>query len=57
MIEDETLLAPEHSLKILWERFPTAMNSIGPPSDIVVAPLEKQWDASKNHSHPALTSA
>jgi hypothetical protein len=44
---DETFLVPEHSLKMLWERFPTAMNSVGPASVIVV----------KNHSHQALTSA
>ena len=36
----------EHRLKKLWERFVTAMNSVGLPSEIVV----------KNHSHQALTS-
>jgi hypothetical protein len=39
-------LVPEHCLKRLWERFSTAMNSVGQPSIIVV----------KNHSHQALTS-
>jgi hypothetical protein len=32
------------------------IKSVGPPSIILVAPLEKQRDASKNHFHPALTS-
>jgi len=31
---------------MLWERFATAIKSVGPPSVIVVA----------NHSHPALPS-
>jgi len=39
-------LEPENSLKMLWERFSTAIKSIGPTSIIVV----------ENHSHPALTS-
>jgi hypothetical protein len=47
LIEDETLLEPKNSLKMLWERFSTAMNSVVPTSVIVV----------KNHSHQALTSA
>jgi hypothetical protein len=46
LIEDETFLEPENSFRMLWERFPTAMNSVGPPSKIVVG----------NHSHQALTS-
>jgi hypothetical protein len=36
----------ENSLKMLWERFATAIKSVGPTSIIVV----------ENHSHPALTS-
>jgi hypothetical protein len=40
-------LEPENSLKILWERFATAIKSAGPTSIIVV----------ENHSHPALTSS
>jgi hypothetical protein len=28
LIEDETSLEPEKSLKILWERLPAAINSI-----------------------------
>jgi len=39
-------LEPENSLKILWERFSTAIKLVGPTSIIVV----------ENHSHPALTS-
>jgi hypothetical protein len=33
---------PEKSLKLLWERFPTAIKSVGPTSLVVV----------ENHSHP-----
>jgi len=40
-------LEPETSLKILWERFSTAINSVEPTSLIVV----------KNHSHQAFISA
>jgi len=36
-----------------WERFATAMNPADSGFVIVVTPLEKQRDASKNHSHQA----
>jgi hypothetical protein len=46
LIEDEIFWLPEGRLKISWERFPTAINSVGPTPVIVVG----------NHSHHALTS-
>jgi hypothetical protein len=47
LIEDETFLMPDHSLKMLWEWFSTTINSVGPPSKILVG----------NHFHQTLTSA
>jgi K+-transporting ATPase A subunit len=46
LIEEETYWEPEKSFRMLWERFPTAINSVGPTHVIVV----------KNHSHQPLTS-
>jgi hypothetical protein len=51
LIKDENFFLSEHGFKMLWERFVTAMNSVGLPSKIVVARLEKQRDASRNHCH------
>jgi len=44
-----------YGFKKLWKRFVAAINSVRLPSKIVVAPLEKQRDAStsKNLSHAA----
>jgi hypothetical protein len=42
----------EQRLKMLWERFVTAMNSVGLQSKIVVASLGKQRDASKAKTTP-----
>jgi hypothetical protein len=47
LIEDETYWEAGKSFKLLWERFLTAINSVGPTSAIVV----------KNHSHLELSSA
>jgi hypothetical protein len=41
---------------MLWERFPTAIKWFRQITIIVATPLEKQRDASKNHSHPQTTS-
>jgi hypothetical protein len=46
LIEKETFLEPDNSLRILWERFLTAIYSVGSTSEIVV----------KNHSHQTLTA-
>jgi hypothetical protein len=45
LIEKETYLEPDNSLRILWERFLTAIKSVGSTSVIVV----------KNHSHQPFT--
>jgi len=47
VIEDENFWVSGHSVKMLWERFSTAINLLGSPSKIVV----------ENHSHQPLTSA
>jgi hypothetical protein len=44
--QKRNVLELENRLKMLWERFATAIKPVGPTSNIVVA----------NHSHPALTS-
>jgi len=48
------IMVPEHILKMLWERFSTAINSVGPASSIVVTMFEGQLDASILHSHLTL---
>jgi hypothetical protein len=47
LIKTVTYWESEISLKMLWERFPTAINSVEIPSKIVVG----------NHSHQELTLA
>jgi hypothetical protein len=57
IVADQNFAVPAHRFKMLWDRFLTAINSAGPQPVIVVTPLEKQRDASKNYSHHALTPA
>jgi hypothetical protein len=51
LIVEETLFQLDQGLKTLWERFVTAINSNRPTFKIVLAPLKKQWDYSRNSSH------
>jgi hypothetical protein len=48
------IMVSDHILRMLWERFSTAINSVGQASAIVITMFEGQLDASKNHSHLTL---
>jgi hypothetical protein len=50
LIDNQTLLESKNSLKLLWERFLTAINSVLQILIIVATPHEKQRDAPLEYS-------